>query len=193
MSIMKQARARNAFQRPDISQFIPPGQEDTVARVAAAGQRLMYAPGMRDELNAEVERDAPVTQKMAESVTGLMLTLDQQTPGGIPQEALFPAALDLLSEAAEVLSQAGDVVTADEYNEAALLMFVMMSKKLGIPDDDIMGAAEKAAGVAEEDAAAPAREQGAAPPDEPEPDDNPTEEASEGDDEEEAAMQEGFR
>lgn len=182
MSIMQKARQSGAFQRPDISQFIPPGQEDTVARVAAAGQKVMYSPGMRDELNAEVARDAPVPQKMAESVTGLMLTLDAQTPGGIPQEALFPAALDLLAEAAEVLSQAGGApVTREEYNEAAMLLFVMMSKKLGISDEDIMGAAETAAGVAEEGQAAP--EQGA-PPETKMP---PPEE------DEEAAMREGFQ
>lgn len=185
MAIMQEARKRNAFQRPDISQFIPPGQEDTVARVAAAGQKIMFSPGMRDELQAAVNSAAPVAQTLAENITGLMLTLDAQTQGGIPQEALFPAALDLLAEGAEALSQAGNVVTAEEYNEAALLMFVMMSKKLGIPDEDIMGAAEKAAGVAEEDAAAPADASTTGEQDEPEP---PPEE-----DDEEAAMQEGFK
>lgn len=177
MAIMDKARERSAFQRPDISPFIPPGQEDTVARVSAAGQRIMYSPGMRDELQAAVNSDAPVAQNLAQNVTGLMLTLDAQTQGGIPQEALFPAALDLLAEAAEVLTQAGQTVTAEDYNEAAVLLFVMMAKKLGIPDDQIMGAAEQAAGVAEEDAAAPAE----------------AEPAPEEADEEEADMQEGFK
>jgi hypothetical protein len=177
MSIMQKARERDTFKRPDISAFVPKGQEDVVARIAAAGQKIMYSPEMRDELTAEVQRDAPVAQKMAESVTGLMLTLDSKMQGGIPEEALFPAALDMLGEAAEVLSQAGAQVTMEEYNDAARLLFIMMAKKLGLSDDQIMGAAEQAAGAAEGGGKEPPEPTEAPPPEQ----------------DEEAAMQEGFK
>lgn len=182
MAIMQKARERNAFKRPDISQFIPEGMEDVVARVSAAGQKIMYSPDMRDELQAEVKRDAPVAQKMAESVVGLMLTLDSQTDGGIPEAALLPIGLDLLGEAAEVLSQTGGQVTIDEYNEAAQLMFVMVAKKLGHSDEQIMGAVEQAVGGA---GGAPPEEAGEAMP--------PEEGAAPPPDDEEAEMQRGFQ
>lgn len=180
MALMDQARERSSeFQRPDISQVVPEGMEDAVARVSAAGQKLMYSPQMREELAAEVQRDAPVPKKLAEAVVGLMLTLDSQSRGGIPEAALFPAALDLLGEAVEVLQQAGQPVTMEDYREAARQIFALMGRKLGIPEDQLMGAAAKAAGV-QIDGAAPAG--GEAPP-----------AAGGAAVEEEQAMQEGFR
>ncbi len=145
--IMDKARERGAFKRPDIAALIPKGMEDTVARLAAAGQRLMYSPDMRDELQAEVGRDAPNAQKMAEAVSGLMLTLDAKSKGGIPEAAIFPAALDLLGEAAEVLAASGQAVTQEDYNDAARQVFVLLGRKLGYDDEQLMGAAAQGAGL----------------------------------------------
>lgn len=167
------------FKRPDISQFVPPEQADAVQRIAAAGMKLMYSPQMRQELMQEVHRQVPVPQKLAEGVVGLMLTLDKQSQGGIPAQALFPAAMELLGEAAEVLSAAGQQVTQQDYNDAARLMFVLIARKLGAKDNQIMGAAQKIAGgqpdvgaggtgaPPEPDEGAPAEE--AAPDEEQEP------------------------
>jgi len=144
MAILDQARQRAAFQPPDPSTFVPPEQKDAVDRVVAAGQRIMYAPDMRQELLAEVKSKEPIPIKLAKAVTGLMLTLDQQSKGGIPQQALFPAALELLGEAATVLTKAGQQVTQDEYKEAARAMFVLMGHKLGLSQDEIMQGAQQA-------------------------------------------------
>lgn len=147
MAIMDKARQRGAFKRPNIAPFIPKGMEDVVQRVSAAGQKIMYSPDMRDELMAEVQSEEAIPLKLAKAVVGLMLTIDKQAKGGgIPEEALFPAALDLLGEACEVLTQAGQQVTQEEYNEAARGMFVLMGQKLGIDQDQMMGAAEQAMG-----------------------------------------------
>lgn len=132
------------FKRPDTAQFVPPELHDAYARVIAAGQKLMYSPEMREELRAEIARDVPVPTKMAEAVTGLMLTMDQQSKGGIPVDVIFPCGLELLSEAADVLIAAGQPVTQEDWNEAARQMFVIMSRKFGAKDEEIMGAAEQA-------------------------------------------------
>lgn len=150
MAIMDKARARGAFKRPDIGGFIPKGMEDTVQRISAAGQKIMYSPDMREELMAEIQSEEAIPLKLAKAVVGLMLTLDQQAKGGgIPEEALFPAGLELLGEACDVLTQAGQQVTQEEYNEAARGMFVLMGQKLGIDQDQMMGAAEQAMGGAD--------------------------------------------
>lgn len=144
--LMQQAAEGEAFQRPDLSQIVPDGMEDVVARVSAAGQKLMYSPDMRDELQAAVQSEDPIPKKLAENVTGLMLTLDSQTKGGIPEEAIFPAAVDLLAEAAEALTQAGQTVTQEDFREAMRMMYVLIGKKLQIPDEQLVAGAEKAAG-----------------------------------------------
>ena len=66
---------------------------------------------------------------------GLLLTLDKQTKGGIPIPALFPAALELLGEACDILTQAGQAVTQDDYNEAAQAMSVEMARKFANADE----------------------------------------------------------
>lgn len=137
-----------AFKRPDISGFIPPEVADQVQRVTAAGMKLMYAPDMRQQLMQEVNRQVPIPQKLAEATTGMMLTLDQKSRGGIPAKAIFPAAMELLGEAAEVLSASGQKVSQQDYNDAARLMFVLIARKMGAKDEQIMGAAEKIAGGA---------------------------------------------
>ena len=150
MALMQKARLLESakFKKPDISGFVPPEARDAVDRVVAAGQKLMYAPEMRQELQAEIQRDAPPAQKMAEAVTGLLLTLDKQSQGGIPMAAMFPAAMELMGEAAEVLSAAGQPVTQEDYNEAARQMFVLIGRKLGASDDQLMQGAEQVVGQA---------------------------------------------
>jgi hypothetical protein len=164
-ALMQRARERapqaEGYKKPDIAQFIPPEQKDAVDRVVAAGQKVMYSPDMREQLLEEVKRDAPIPQKLAEGVVGLLLTLDKQSNGGIPVAALFPAAMELLGEAAETLGAAGQKVTQEDYNQAAQMMFVLLGRKLGASDEQIMQGAEQAMGG-----------QGAAPaePDQAEPD-----------------------
>jgi len=148
-ALMQRAQERapqeqtQGFKKPDPSTFIPKGQEDAVERVVAAGLKTMYAPGMREELQNEVNRDVPVPQKLAEGVVGLVLTLDKQTKGGIPMPAIFPAILMLLAEGAEVLNAAGQPVTQEDYNEAAQLAYVLWARKMGAKDEDIMGQLEQ--------------------------------------------------
>lgn len=138
-----QPEQSGGFKKPDPSTFVPPEHKDVVDRVVAAGMKIMYAPGMREELLNEIKRDVPVPQKLAEGAAGLLLTLDKQTEGGIPMPALFPAALLLLGEAADVLATSGQAVTQDDYNEAAQMMFVIMARKMGAKDEEIMGGMEQ--------------------------------------------------
>lgn len=184
-----------SFKRPNIAALVPPAMKDTVDRVVAAGMKLMYSPQMKQEVQQAIQSDKPVPQKLAESVTGLLLVLDQQasgggqaptppgappaaaaptgqpTPpapgmpagagqpptgappqpeaptgevGGIPPEALFPAGMELLSEASAVLAAAGQDVTIEDYNDAALMMFAQIGQKLGGTPDQIMQAAQQA-------------------------------------------------
>ena len=131
------------FARPDTEQLIPNGQEDAYARIVAAGVKIMYSPGMRQELQQEIQRDAPVAQKMADAVAGLMLTMDKQAKGGLPVEAIMPAGLELLSEAADVLIAAGQPVTMEDWRDAAKFFFVTVARKMGAKDDEIMEASQK--------------------------------------------------
>jgi len=136
------------FKKPDPRTFIPEDQKDAVDRVVAAGMKTMYAPTMREELRNEINRKVPVAQKLSEGVVGLVLTLDKQAKGGIPQGAIFPAILMLLGEAADLLVSAGQRVTQDDYNLAAQQAFVLYARKMGANDSQIMQQLRKSAGQA---------------------------------------------
>lgn len=151
-TLMDQARARRSqkqdgqLKAPDYREFTPPEILDEVERIVAAGMKLMYAPEMSDERMAAVQSKDPVDQTLADNVVGLLLTLDQQAQGGLPVATLFPAAMGLLGEAAQVLQAAGKAVTQDDFNDAAVRMFAVIGKKLGGSDEQIMQAAEQAMG-----------------------------------------------
>ena len=132
------------FKRPTIP--VSPKMRDTVDRIVAAGMKVMYSPEMADEREQAVSGGGPVAQTLAESITGLTLILDQKSQGGIPIEAIFPAAMELLSDAAEMFIKAGKPVDQETYNDAARIMFVMIGRKLGANDDDLMQGAQQAAG-----------------------------------------------
>jgi len=171
MALMNRAAAKvenqkagPTFKRPTIP--VSPKMKDVVDRVVAAGMKIMFAPEMADERNQAVSSNEPVSQALAKNVVGLTLILDQKSQGGIPMEAIFPAAMELLSEVGELFVKAGKPVTQDDYNDAARLMYIMIGKKLGASDDELMNGAKQAvsAGAGEQD---PGAEEQPGGPEEP--------------------------
>ena len=141
----KGATPGESFTKPDISSAIPPEQKDAVDRVVAAGMKMMYSPGMRDDLKAAVNSPDPTPKVLAENVVGLLLTMDKQAgQSGIPGEALMPAAVELVGDAGEMLVEAGRPVTQEDYKTAVQMAFVLISKKMGMDDGQIMDTANKA-------------------------------------------------
>lgn len=146
-ALLERAKQKAAgFKRPDVKPLIPPDMVDVVDRVVAAGMRYLYSPAMREEVMQAIQSQEPTPQKLGNNVTGLLLTLDNQTKGGIPQAALFPAGIELLGEAAEVLVAAGQPVTQEDFNTAGLVIFATLAKKLGASDEDVMAAAQQQVG-----------------------------------------------
>lgn len=136
--------AGEPFQKPDVSAQIPEALRDPVDRIVAAGMKVMYSPQTRAQLQKAVQSNEPVPKVLAENVTGLILMLDSKTQGGLPAEPIFPAAVILLGDAAEVMTQAGKQVTMDQYNDGVRMLYVMLGKKMGGSDAQIMDAANKA-------------------------------------------------
>lgn len=147
-----------SFQRPNVDQFVPPEMKDAVQRIVAAGMKLAYSPQMAEERKQFIEGQEPAPERMAMNVAGLLLTLDQRAKGGLPVGALFPAGMELMSDAAEMLTKAGQPVSQEDYNDGARRLFVVLGQKMGGSPEQIMQAAEQAAGGA-----------GGAPPTEPAP------------------------
>lgn len=140
-SLMRQAKGKaQPFTRPDIAPFIPKGHEDAVARLVAAGMKMMYAPDMKDEVLAAVQSPDPVGKKLGENAAGIVLSLMQKAEGKMPQEAMFPAAAELMSECAEMLIAAGEQVSQEDWKDGFMTLIAVIGKQLGGTDDQIMEA-----------------------------------------------------
>ncbi|MEO6363924.1 MAG: hypothetical protein ABIO71_11885 [Caldimonas sp.] len=149
MALMDQATAPpppegEPFAARDPRQFVPADQHDAIDRTVAAGMKLMYSSEMADERQAAIKGQEPVPKRIADNVTGLMLTLDGHSKGGIPPAVIFPAAVMLASEAATLLSKAGQQVTQQDYSESLQILYVQLGKKLGASDDELMHGATNA-------------------------------------------------
>lgn len=156
----KNANSDAGFKKPDVAQFVPPEIKDAVDRISAAGMKIMYSEQMKDDRDQAINSPEPVPKKLSDNVVGLLLTMDQQAKGGLPPAALFPAAVMLLAEAGDLLVAAGQPVSQDDFNTAAMMAFAEMGKRMGGSPDQIMQAAgaglppEEQAGAAPPDAAA---------------------------------------
>lgn len=131
-----QPQAGGAFQRPDISKSIPPEQQDAVARIVAAGMKVMYAPDTREQILQVVQSRDPMPKKLAESVVGLLLVMDQRKT--LPAEALPWAAVELLGEAAEILQAAKQPVSDEDFKAACTMAVWLIARKMGASDDEIV-------------------------------------------------------
>lgn len=133
------------FKAADISKAIPPQYADAVQRIVAAGMKIMYSPASRQDLMAAVKSPDPLPKVLAENITGLMLTLDKHAGGsGLPPPAVMPAAYELLADAGALMVKAGRNVSQQDFTSAVQLMYVMISKKQGMNNDQIMDTAAKA-------------------------------------------------
>lgn len=131
-SLLQKAKERApAFEKPDVAALIPEGQEDAVGRVVAAGLKIAYHPSMRQQLLESVQGDEPVPVKLGDNVAGLMLMMQKRAKGGgIPPAVMLPAAMELLGEAAEMLSAAGETVTREDFNDGAIRMIGQIAKAM---------------------------------------------------------------
>jgi hypothetical protein len=135
------------FKRPDLSKSIPAEQQDAVARIVAAGMKVMYSPEMREQVMEVVQSQDPVPKRLAESVVGLLLVMDQKAQKNgqpLPIEALPWAATELIGEAADILAAAKQPVSQDDFKAACTLAVWMIARKMGATDEQVMQGLEGA-------------------------------------------------
>jgi hypothetical protein len=147
MALMQKAeKAKQAFTPPNVDEFVPPELADAVARIYAAGVKLMTSPEMRDQVQAAIESPEPVAKVLGQNVAGLLLTLDEKSNGQLPVDAIFPAGMKLLTEAAAMMSAAGKTVDEQDFKDATYVLYITHFQKMGASEADIMDGARQAAG-----------------------------------------------
>lgn len=122
-----------------VVEAIPPNLRDAFERVILAGMKVMYSPETADMVEEVMSGPGEVWKKLGEGVAGLMMLLDKQSGKGIPQDIIIPAAIELVHEAADHLNKTGQEVSEEDVKTATQYVAVLIAKKFGANDQQIMG------------------------------------------------------
>lgn len=116
---------------------VPANLQEAFKRVVLAGMKVMYSQEMQGEIQSEMKREAPMFQKLAEAVAGLMGVLVSQSKG-MPPEVVMPAAVELIYEAASFVNESGmGKASPDDVKQAVQYLAVIMMKAGGMQEGQI--------------------------------------------------------
>lgn len=102
---------------------MPPEMRDGFESIVEAGKQIMYGSETRDIVQQFLGADAPVEEKLGAGVANLVIMIDNQANGNVPKELLIPAGTVLLFDAADVLREAGETISAAQIGSAYEHMF----------------------------------------------------------------------
>lgn len=114
--------------------------QDAYDRVVIAGMKVMYEnektkKNITDRLKADIDNPA---KTLADTTSMLMIQLEQQANGAIPEGVIWPAAVELLAQMSE-LAESMDLFPVDDAvrNYAEQLMAVSLGEEYGTQPEEI--------------------------------------------------------
>lgn len=114
--------------------------QDAYDKVVIAGMKVMYEnektkKNITDRLKADKDNPA---KTLADTTAMLMIQLEQQANGAIPEGAIWPAAVELLEQMSE-LAESMDLFPVDDAvkNHAEQLMAVSLGEEYGTQPEEI--------------------------------------------------------
>lgn len=119
--------------------------QDAYDRVVMAGMKVLFED---EKANSSiVERlksdDKNPAKSLADTTAMLIIQLDKQSGGKIPEDVILPAAIELLEQTSELADSLG-IFPVDEavMNHAAQLMVVSLGEEYGVSPEDVQALME---------------------------------------------------
>ncbi|MDR1613676.1 MAG: hypothetical protein LBT97_12970 [Planctomycetota bacterium] len=127
---------------------VPDDLREPYERIVLAGQKVLYSEETNQLVMEAIQGDAPIEQKLAKGIRDLMLILWKESNQSMPPQLIVPAAVELLTEAADFINETGvDTVDERQLGEAMRLMVGMVLEAFGATPDRLRQAQqEQAAG-----------------------------------------------
>jgi hypothetical protein len=122
------------------SSGVNPQQQEAYDNVVMAGMKILFenkktSEGIVKRLKADKDKPA---KALADTAAMLMLQLDQQAKGEIPEEVILPAAIELLEQTSELADSMGLFPIDDAVlNRAGQLMVTNLAEQYGTTPEDI--------------------------------------------------------
>jgi hypothetical protein len=123
---------------------VPPELREAYERIILAGMKVMYSEETNQMAMEALQGDGPVEQRLAQGIRDLMVILWQESNQSLPPQLILPAAVELLSDAADFLNQSGaDRVDMAQLGEAMRLMIGMILETFGVTPENVRAGAEQ--------------------------------------------------
>lgn len=119
---------------------VPPNLKQAYDKIVTAGKKIMYSEKSAQLVKAELDRPAPIDQKLAHAAAGLILMLDKESKGTMPQDAAVLAGACLCLEMVDLVLQIGMPVTEQDVRDALDTFVTLIMMKHGANEEQIMGA-----------------------------------------------------
>lgn len=111
---------------------VPPEQADTLDKIILAGKKLMFSEQLAPEIAQLLASDAPIGEKLGQGVLGLLALLMQRANGTLPPQLLIPAGVALVTEAADMLEEAGQKIEDNDVAEGMAVFIEQLLQKAGV-------------------------------------------------------------
>src|SRR3990167_8756013 len=105
--LIEKGQGENQKYRSTSYKGVPQELQSSLERVVVAGKRILYAPQMKGMIEKQLKEKGPIEKKLADGVLGLIILLESQSKPSLPAKVIIPAAVELLYEVADFLSEAG--------------------------------------------------------------------------------------
>jgi hypothetical protein len=122
------------------SSGVDPQMQEAYDKVVMAGMKILFenkktSKGIVSRLKADKDKPA---KALSDTAAILMIQLDQQAGGKIPEEVILPAAIELLEQTSELADSLGLFPIDDAVlNRAGQLMVANLAEQYGTTPEDI--------------------------------------------------------
>jgi len=116
---------------------VNPQQQNAYDRVVLAGLKIFYDQSTHAGI-VNMLRNGEPSEALANTMTNIMLQLDQKSGGKIPEEVILPAAAELLDELAQLAGKSG-VFQPDEriLGNAMQRMVMSLAEQYGATPEEV--------------------------------------------------------
>lgn len=127
---------------------IPDEFKEAYERVVAAGMQVMFSKQSNQAAVDSIQRgDGPLAQRLGMAIAGLIGMIVKESNGTVPPQVLIPAAVELLSQAADFLRKAGiEPVNNKVFGDAMDVMITAILQSAKLDVQKIAGFIEQKAG-----------------------------------------------
>lgn len=120
---------------------VPQQQQAGFDRLMVAAQKALYSDQMKPMVQQALQAaDGDVDQRIATNAVGLLLILDKESKGTLPQELLAPGAAGIALEIADFVMATGRPVSKQDLADALPATVGLLMQKAGANEQQIQQA-----------------------------------------------------